>query len=107
MPSNTENKKKKRSFNSRHPKFRSVAYFMLGIVIVTAIIIPLPLFILPKKILYSLGRGIGLLFVYPAIRGKVQKNLYYAYDEQMTEKKVTAIAKKIAANNIYFILDCY
>jgi len=80
---------------------------MLGIGIVTALIIPLPLFILPKKILYSLGRMIGILFVYPSIREKIQKNLHYVYGGRMTDKRVTAIAKKVAANNIYFILDCY
>lgn len=106
MQSKTKNIKK-RSFNSRHPKFKSFAYFMLGIIIVIAIIIPLPLFILPKKILYSLGRGIGLLFVYPSIRKKIQKNLFYVYGKRMTEKRVTAIAKKVAANNVWFILDCY
>ena len=99
--------KRKRSFNSRHPKFRSFAYFMIGVGIVAAIIIPLPLFILPKKILYSLGRCIGLLFVYPSIRKKVQTNLYYVYGDRMTEKRVTAIAKKVAANSVWFILDNY
>jgi len=107
MQSKTENKKKKRSFNSRHPKFRQVSYFMLGIGIVVALALPLPLFILPKKLIYSLGRKIGLIFVYPSIREKIKKNLYYVYGEQMTDKRVTAIAKKIAANNIYFIIDCY
>ncbi|RLD12078.1 MAG: hypothetical protein DRI44_01880 [Chlamydiae bacterium] len=99
--------KKKRSFNSRHPKFRQFSYFMLGIGIIVALALPLPLFILPKKILYSLGRKIGLLFVYPSIRKKIKTNLYYVYGDKMTEKRVTAIAKKVAANNIYFIIDCY
>ena len=100
-------KKHKRSFNSRHPKFRQVSYFLLGLGIVIGILIPLPLFIFPKKVLYFFGRKIGLLFVYPAIRKKIRLNLFYVYGDKMTEKRVAAIAKKVAANNIYFILDCY
>ena len=103
----TTQKKKKRSFNSRHPRFKAIAYFMLGAGIVIAVLLPLPLFLLPKKYLYPLGRKIGYLFVFPAIRKKVHTNLFYVYGEKMTKKRADAITKKIAANNVFFILDCY
>ncbi len=103
----TREKKRRRSFLSRHPRLKRLVYSLYGLLAIPLILLPLPLFILPKRWLYAAGRRLGALFVYPAIREKVVVNLTYVYGERMTTRRANAIALKVAANVIWFILDCY
>lgn len=100
-------KKSKRSFLSRHPKLKKIVYSFYGILIIFLIILPVPLFILPKKYVYKLSRFLSQLFVFPFIREKTIKNLKYAYGGRMTDFRANAIAKKCAANLLFSAVDCY
>jgi len=99
--------KRKRSFLSRHPKLKKVVYSLYGLLILVAIILPIPLFVLPKKYVYKFSRFLSRFLVFPFIKEKTVKNLKYAYGDKMTDFRANAIAKKCAANLLYSAVDCY
>ena len=100
-------KKRKRSYLSRHPRLKRVVYSFYGILILPLIILPIPLFILPKKWVYSATGFLSRFLLLPFIKEKICMNLKFAYGEQMTEYRANAIAKKCAANTLWSAVDCY
>ena len=102
-----EKKKHKRSFMSRHPKIRSVAYGIYALLFFGAGLLLFPLGLIPRSWTYKLGRFIGLHLTYRFIKRKCFLNFYYAYGGRMNEKRATALTKKVAVNLTYSILDCF
>ncbi len=100
-------KKRRRSFLSRHPRLKRVVYSFYGVLFVLLIIMPVPLFILPKKWVYSITKRLSRILILPSIKEKVCINLKYAYGKRMTDYRANAIAKKCAANVMWSIVDCY
>ena len=100
-------KKRRRSFLSRHPRLKRVVYSFYGVLFMPLIILPIPLFILPKKWVYSIAKCLSRILILPSIKEKVCINLKYAYGEKMTDYRANAIAKKCAANVLWSIVDCY
>jgi KDO2-lipid IV(A) lauroyltransferase len=103
----SSSKKKKRSFLSRHPRLKRIAYTFYGLLFIPLFIIVLPLGIFPKRFLYWLGRLVGLYILYPLVRKKIDINLDYAYDGQLSPKRIHAIGRKVAINVAWSVLDCY
>lgn len=99
-------KKKKRSWMSRHPRAKKIAYSFYGILIACVFVLIIPVFILPKRWVYVIGRCIGLC-TWRAIRKKTKKNLFYAYGDRMSEKRANAITKKVSIHVVWFIVDLY
>lgn len=97
--------KKKRSWMSRHPRVKRVAYTLYAVGAMIPALCFLPLFLLPRRIVYGVGRVCGIWCVYPFLRDKITKNLMYAYGERMTPRRASAIAKKVAINVPWFMID--
>jgi KDO2-lipid IV(A) lauroyltransferase len=100
-------RKKKRSFLSRHPRLKRIVYTFYGLLFIPLFIIVLSLALFPKRFLYWCGRLAGLYVLYPLVKSKIDINLRYAYDGQLSEKRLRAIAKKVAVNVAWSVLDCY
>jgi lauroyl/myristoyl acyltransferase len=100
-------KKKNRSFLSRHPRIKRVVYTFYGLLFILLFIIVLPLGILPKRFLYFCGRLTGLYLLYPAVRKKIDINMQYAYNGRLSAKCMQAVGKKVAINVAWSAIDCY
>ncbi|GEM_PF-1115131 len=97
----------RRSFLSRHPRLKSIAYTGYGLCFVPLFLLSLPLVLVPKRWLYACGRRVALWFVYPALRAKIVRNLTYAYDGRFSSWRMEHIARAVAINVVWAALDCY
>jgi len=100
-------KKQRRSFLSRHPQLKREVYTFYGLLFLLVIVLPIPLFIFPKKWLYSIAKYLSIVFVYPFLKNKICINLKYAYGLKMTDYRANALAKKCVANVMWSVVDCY
>ncbi len=99
--------RKRRSFLSRHPRTKRVAYTFYALLVVLLGLAVLPLRILPRRLTYWLGGIIGRTLVYPAVRPKIEMNLRHAYGTRMTPRRLRAIGLKVATNVTWSAIDCY
>lgn len=100
-------RKRKRSFLSRHPRLRHYVYGIYGILAAPLFLLPLPFFLLPKRVVYGGMRVIALRVIHPFIARDAERNLFYAYGDRMTERRARAISRKVAITLGWSILDCY
>jgi lauroyl/myristoyl acyltransferase len=84
-----------------------VVYGGYGLLFVPLIIVALPLYLVPRPWLYGLARVVGLWALYPFVRERIDRNLYYAYESRMNAGRARALGRKVAVNVAYSILDCY
>lgn len=99
--------KKRRSFLSRHPHAKRLAYTVYALLFLLLVLVFLPLRILPRRLVYWLGRLVGRTCVYPAVRLRIEANLRHAYGARMTPRRLRAIGIKSAINTTWSALDCY
>jgi lauroyl/myristoyl acyltransferase len=95
-----------RSFLSRHPRVRRVVYAGYGLLFVPLVIGLLPLYLVPRPWLYALARLIGVRLLYPFVRERINKNLYYAYGERMTSHRANVLGREVVVNVASAVLDC-
>ena len=101
------NERPPRSFLSRHPRLKRVAYTLYGVLMTPVMLAPLPRFQLPKRAVYACGRRIGLCIAYPLIAKKTRINLFFVYGDRMSARRAEALGRKVAINAVYAVLDCY
>ncbi len=99
--------KKRRSFLSRHPRLKRIVYTGYGALFVPLLVLSVPLRILPRGVVYALARRVAWLVVAPFLRGKITRNLYFAYGARMTPRRARALTLKISANVVWSAVDCY
>lgn len=100
-------RKRRRSFLSRHPRIKYVVYSGYGLLFVPLIVLTLPVYIVPRRILYAVARRVAWVVVAPFVREKIERNLRYAYGERMTARRVRAMVMKASANVVWSAVDCY
>ena len=100
-------KKRRRSFLSRHPRLKKIAYTAYGLLLVPLFFLILPLGLIPRPIVYRLGKLAGLYIIYPLVRRRIEINLNYAYDGKLTDRRLVAIGKLVAITVAWSIVDCY
>jgi len=101
----TQRPKKQRSWLSRHRRARTVVYTLYALLAAPFVILPLPFFLLPKTVVYSIARRVGMCIAYPLTRKKTRANLFHAFGGRMTERRADALARKVAANTCYWLAD--
>lgn len=107
MASGMEGRRKRRSFLSRHPRLKVVVYSLYGLLFLPLLVVTLPLYLLPRRVVYGVARIVGLWIVARAVREKVERNLRYAYGGRMTAQRVQALTKKVSVNVVWSAVDCY
>ena len=100
-------RKSSRSYLSRHPRLKKVVYTAYGMLLIPVFLLVLPLALIPRAILYRLGKLAGLYIIYPLVREKTEKNLAYAYEGRLSAKRISALGKHVAINVAWSVLDCY
>jgi len=99
--------RKRRSFLSRHPRLKVIVYSAYGALFVPLVMLTLPVYLVPRRVVYAVAQRVAWWVVAPCVRKKIEMNARYAYGERMTARRLRALVLKVSANVVWSAVDCY